>query len=117
MEHNNETIQFLQYLIDAGPAGRSQIVQQMGVSANNCQSRVDYCRTQGLIIGTPQSGERGFLYSVSDAGRRRLRLESGQIVPPRTIAYKPWAPVRELEWPSVRPGANDFLQHETRGYA
>ena len=117
MEHNNETIQFLQYLYDFGPMKHRNLAEDLGLSMQAVQAKINYCRTQCLIQGVREGIERPYVYSVTEQGKRRLRLESGQPVPPRTIAYKPWAPLRELEWPSVRAGADDFLQHPRRGYA
>ena len=116
-EHSNDIIALLQCIHDCGPQRCRDIADTMGWAIQAVQALVTYSRAHNLVIGERTGPERPRIYSLTEAGKRRIRMEVGEPTPPRTISYKPWQPMRELEWPGVRTGGDDFLRHETRGYA
>jgi hypothetical protein len=92
-------MELLQHISDCGPMRKHEIALP-----GSWTDAIKWLSEQGLI-STETSGARSWLYSITPAGLRKLRAPDGAVTPPPTRPMERWAPVRDLAWPTVRPGA------------
>ena len=93
-------MEVLQVISDIGPCRKCDIIAALPGSAHT--QRLQWLSEQCLIsitVGTHKTA----LYAVTSSGRRRLKAGDGEPVPPPQLPLQPWAPMRDLEWPVIRP--------------
>ena len=98
-----ETVRLLEWIAANGPAHQREMSAAGFVSVS---AKVNYLRDELLIEGVP-SDKRGYVYSITPNGSRRLNNRlGGDLVPPRTIAF---TGIYRGDWNYVRPGGMDAM--------
>ena len=104
---NDQTMRMLRALVEPAKATELGVMGFEGVFF-----KLETLKSEGLITGEAGHG-RGYVYSLTPAGRRLIE-QVGIVTPPPT--YVPQGPYVPQAWQVYRPGAGDAMGLKSAGW-